>query len=129
MGFDAKLRRHNQNFRRSGDNRDRHQILEDVVGQRGMQRRISDDGRIREHDGVAVGRGAGDIVDAHDAAGPWAVLDHDGLMENFTKLLRQRAPNKLDDASRRVGKDQMDRPRRKILRGSRRHPARECYHC
>ena len=110
VGLDPKLRRDHQNFRRGGDNRDRHQILEDVVGQGFVQRRIGDDRRIHEHDVVAVGRRAGDVVDADDAAGSGPILDHDGLVENIAELLRQRAADKLDDASRRVRKDQVDRP-------------------
>jgi hypothetical protein len=51
---------------------------------------------VGEHDGVAVGRGLGDMVDGDIAAGAGAVLDHDLLPE----LL---AENRLQDAGGRVG--------------------------
>jgi len=110
VGFDPKLRPDNQNLRRGGNNRDCDKIFEDVVGQRFVQRRIGNEARIHQHDVVTVRRRTSDVVDADDAAGPRTVLDHDGLPENFAQLLRQRTAGELDDTSRRIGKDQMDRP-------------------
>jgi hypothetical protein len=50
-------------------------------------------------------------------------------VENIAKLLGKRTADKLDDASRRVGQDQMDRPRRKACGGGARRTKRERQRC
>ena len=115
VGFEAKLRRNDQDLRRRTDTRDRHQILEDVVGQRLLQRRIDDDRRIHQHDVVAVGVGMSDEVDADNAARARAIIGDDRLAEILAHLLRELAAGEIDDAARSIGDDQVDRPRRKIV--------------
>src|SRR6185437_2018698 len=55
------------------------------------------------------------VGDAEDAARARPILDNDGLVQNIAELLRNRASDKLDDASRRVRQDQMNRPQRIVL--------------
>ena len=116
IGLDAELRRDDQNLGRRANQRDRHQILENVVGHRFLQRRIDDDARIHQHHAVAVGRRMGDVVDADDAAGAGLVLGDDRLAKRIADLLRQHAAGKIDDAARPIGNDQVHGPVGEILR-------------
>ena len=75
---------------------DRHEVLQRVVRRLQDVRVHRERAHVGQHEGVAVGRGLGDVVDRDVAAGAGAVLDHDLLAE----LLAERP---LHDARGRVG--------------------------
>ena len=104
--------------REGGRQRDRREVLEDVVGQLRAVQRGRDGMRavVGHHQRVAVGRRLGDQRAAHRAAGARLVLHHDLLADPFRQLLRQDAAERVGVAARRVRHDQPDRPRRKGCR-------------
>ena len=94
---------------------------------------------IEEGQGIAVGRGMRDRLDADQARGAGLVLDDDRLPESLGELALQDAGHLVGRAARRIGHDQPDRLRRPVLRlrerrgkhcecGERRHARKQSSH-
>ncbi len=89
----GRLRRvHDEDVRHAGDERDRREVLDRVVGHLRIQRRIDRLRADRSHQQrVAVGRRLGDEIGAQVAAGAGLVLDDEALAEGLGELGRERA--------------------------------------
>ena len=88
--------------------RDGREVLQGVVGQRLVQRRVGRVADVGHEQGVAVGRGLGDDVGADDAARAAAVLDHHGLAEVFGERRHDAARDDVGAAAGRGGDDEAD---------------------
>src|ERR1700754_4468730 len=69
-----------------------------------------------QQDGVAVRRRFRDDVRAEIAAGTWAIVDDDRLLENLAHLVGDDLAEDADAAAWRIGHDHADRPVRIALR-------------
>src|SRR6185312_16671422 len=102
--------------RRVGNERDRREIIDHVVGQlhhRGVEHvglYVTDAQRI------AVRRGAGDAADADAAAGAADVLGNDGLVQHRAHAVGQNARDGVGRAAGRIGHHDGDDARRERLR-------------
>ena len=125
IGLERRRRREDE--RRLREIADGREILADI------ERHLHLHGGIDTHragrsdaEGVAIGRGLGDEVEADHGAGPGAVLDHHGLAESFFELRLDRTRRRVGRAARRERHDEVDRLARIGLRaGFRRR--RRCY--
>jgi hypothetical protein len=61
-------------------------------------------------DGVAVGGGLGDEIEAEGQCAARPVVDHDGRVQDRTELRRQDARHRVGRAARRLRHDEADRP-------------------
>jgi len=114
VGGDAG--RHHQHFRNLGDQRDGLQVLERVVGDLFHARADGERAGADDADGAAVRRRFGDDVGAEYAALAGAVVDDDGLLENFRHALADDAGDDVVGAARRERHDQPNGLVRIILR-------------
>jgi hypothetical protein len=86
--------------------RDRDEVLEDIVGDVGPDRRADGHGAGRgAEQGVAVGRSFRDQVRREPAASARPVLDHERAAERFLKLLRDNARHGVSAATARAKSD------------------------
>ena len=111
----AELRSHDQHFRRGTDERNNLKLLEQVVGYVLLQDRIDHDGRVHQHNSVAIRSGARDVVGAEHATRAGFVLRHDRLSQGIAHMLREQTTDVIDDAAGIVRQDQSDRLLRKVL--------------
>jgi hypothetical protein len=94
-----------EHHRLGRDLQDRGEVAHRVVGQARQQRRVHHVRDGGEQQGVAVGRGAGDVFGADRGGGAGAILDDDGLAPGLEQLLRQAAR---DEVHRPAGGDRDD---------------------
>ena len=106
-----------QYLRRLGDQSDRLQVAQRVVGQFRIQRRVDGErSNVAYYKVVTVGRRFDDEFDADGAAGAGAIVGHHLLAEHFAEFGRHQPANHVVGAARRERNDQADRFRRVILR-------------
>jgi len=93
-----------------GDDADRYEIAQRIVGEVGIKIGIDHQIGVDRHEqGVAVGRGAGDLCGREPAIGAGLVLDDHRLAHRVAQAIPQRARDQVDRATRRLGKDEADR--------------------
>ena len=68
-----------------------------------------------DDDGVAVGRGPGNVLDADDAVGAGTVVDDHRVVHSLVQLLRERPRQYVDRPAGRIGHYDADRFERKLL--------------
>ena len=104
-----RLRRHrridDQDVGRGRGERDRREILDRVVGHLLVEHGIERQRARRHQEGVAVGRGARDALDADHVAGAGAVLDEELLLERLGEMLGHDARDDVGAAGGRGGHD------------------------
>jgi len=84
-------------------------IAERIVGEVGIKIGIDHQIRVDGHEqGVAVGRGAGDLSGREPAIGAGLVLDDHRLAHRVTQAIPQRARDQVNRAARRLGKNEAD---------------------
>jgi hypothetical protein len=104
----------------------RHEILDRVIGQLGVEARVDDERDLRaDQQRVAVGRRLGDVFGRDLVVGARPVLDDRLLAEALREALRELAPERIGDAAGRGRHHDGDGPRRKGLRVRERRKARE----
>ena len=99
-----------QHIGHAGDQRDRHEVLDRVVGQLRVQRLVDAVRADRAHQqGVAVRCRLGHFGGAEVAAGAGLVVDDEGLAEGALQLRRQRAGQQVGGAAGRERHDDAHR--------------------
>ena len=101
--------------RDAGDEADRHEILDRIEGEVGIERGGGRHADVVEKEGVAVGRGLRDLGGAESAAGAADVLHHDLLAEHLRHRLGDEAGHGVGGAARRERHDDGDRAGRVVL--------------
>src|SRR5262249_26689576 len=92
-----------------GDDADRYEIAERIVGEVGIKIWIDHQIGVDGHEQrVAVGRGAGDLSGRQPAIGAGLVLDDHRLAHRVAQAIPQRACDQVDRAARRLGEDKAD---------------------
>ena len=71
----------------------------------------------REHQGIAIGRGASDEIHADDRVRARTIVDHDGLAPSGGELLRDETGKHVGRPAGGVGDDEANGTRRIGLRG------------
>ena len=92
--FDRRLDVGRDRRRHRGDQRDRLEVLERIVGELGVEERVHHQRAVdRQQQRVAVGLGLGDGLRADDGVGAGAVVDDDLLAEVLAELLPISRPS------------------------------------
>ena len=113
-----------------GEPGDRLEILDRVVTELAVEVRIHREGHVwPEQEGVAVGRGLGDVFGGELGVAAGLVLDDDLLVPGLRQLPRDCARGGIRCAARRRGHDDAHRPGRKGLRIREGRAADESDHC
>src|SRR5262245_47395738 len=108
------------------DQRDRHEILERIVGKLAVKEWIHDQRAVyRQQQRVAVGTCFGDRLGADDGVRPRTIVDDDLLAQIFAHLLTDKPAEKISGPAGREGNDERDLPRRIGLRGRGRNKKHE----
>ena len=98
-----------QRGRHRGDQRDRHEVLERIVGQVGVEERVHHQRAVdRQQQRVAVGLGLCDRLRADDGVGAGAVVDDDLLAELLAELQSDQPADEIRRPARRERHDQGD---------------------
>ncbi len=114
--FDRQLGIDHQDVRVGGGHGDRREIPDGIVMQVLVDGRIDGDrAGLAEQERVAVGFRLRHHLGAEDRACAAAVLDHDRLADRFPDALGDDARHRIRAAARRIGNDELDRPRRIIV--------------
>ena len=107
-----------QQHRHIGADRDRHEVLLDVVlraADKLQRRRGGGEGDVVEQQRVAVGSGLGDLVGANRSAGTTDVLHHHALAQPLRHPLRKKPRQHIGGSARRERHDDADVSRGKPL--------------
>ena len=101
QGFCRYLRIDHDDVGRGCHQRHGGKILDRIVRHLCIQARVHDEARADHHEGVAVGRNAGDLAGGGVAAGAGDILDKELLAEAVGKVLRDDAGDDVGGASGR----------------------------
>jgi hypothetical protein len=103
---------HDQDDRLAAEIGDVGEVPKDVERYR-REHRIDDEAaEARQHEGVAIGRRARDLLLTDDAAGAGPVLDHERLPERRAELLRHDSRQQIGGTGGRERHHDLDRPHR-----------------
>jgi hypothetical protein len=103
---------HHHDVRHLGDDADRHEVLLEIVGERGVHRRRDHMMGRADEEGVSVRGRLGGRRGPRIAPGAGAVVDDDAHPELVVELLRQGPGERIGAAARREGHDERNRPLR-----------------
>src|ERR1035437_9371972 len=102
---------HSKNVRDDGDQADRRQIFEWIVGKLLIEvRRNGQRGGRTEQDGITIGGSLGRDFRADDTTRSRPVIDDHRLAQRFGELLAYRARNDIRSSAWRVRRDEADHP-------------------
>jgi hypothetical protein len=99
---------HEQYERRLVDRDQRRQVLQEVVRQCGLERRLARDDVGVDQDRVAIGRRPHDEVRSDRSGGARLVLDDDGLAQDLGRPRGQRSRRWIDSSARSIRNDEFD---------------------
>ncbi len=115
--LNRQRRSDHQHERHVRDQRDRHEVLDRIVGQLLVERGVDGQQAARRHQQrVAVGRALGDRIGGDHGPAAGAVLDHERLAETVGEMLAEPAREDIGAAARRVRHDDGDLARGILLR-------------